>query len=621
MSGFVIKKGPPEFVLPEGTLDDFFSPEERERCLNVPADLLPDAAAVLYLLPSAFQELDAHIHWKIQARINQREQGGMMVGEVFRDSETGRIYGIVRHLIPSENAGDATYLQFTHEDWGRMLRIYEERFPQREAEERLRIIGWYHTHPNMPTHMSQIDKRTHSSFWGKEWQFSVILNPQRGSWEVFNGEDCGNCCGVLYYNSQWEPSAPPEEPDRDWSRDWFQNQERDYQPGEIRKSEERERGQEQRQDLEQERRQVDSAPVSTGTFIIKHGPELTSDPHTAQQAAQYTAAVEERRHGERKKYRCYPSVQGTSTPTQLVIPMELVHEIPRMMEKRDFPRQASFSLTCQVEINRTSFYPGEDQIYLSDGSLDAKGFEYDNGLNGRLCFRKDAGGAHAGYAILTVLFSETRPDLSALREKYTDSNALLWYNSGVRDLSEVLYFALRGCDTVVHQRVSGFLIKNRPPQEPPPRPNLQGQELFKRWFENLHTGHIFTESSSMDYSRGKRQISSRILEIFFQYLQGYTAIPERVCAAVGYNDLGDLKGERVVPDLERSLEIAIFLENMPRIKFFKSARLRGNFRSCFLFVLANYEVDVKWLRKNMPGYATAFVVNLKDQSYHFYLMP
>ena len=214
MSGFVIKRGPQELVIEEGSLDAFFGREDKEACLNIPADRQPGAsAALLCLLPSAFSEMDAHIHWKSRTRSNLQEQGGLMIGDVFRDPDTGRICGVVRHIIPSENAGNATYLQFTHEDWSRMLLTYEEQFPQQEDGRRLKIIGWYHTHPNMPTHMSQIDKHTHRSFWGKEWQFSAIMNPQRGTWEVFNGTECDNCNGVLYYDSQWTPQAP--EPDFD----------------------------------------------------------------------------------------------------------------------------------------------------------------------------------------------------------------------------------------------------------------------------------------------------------------------------------------------------------------------------------------------------------------------
>lgn len=643
MSGFVIKKGPPEFVIPEGRLDDFFAPEAREGCLNIPADMQPDAAAVLYLLPSAFLELDAHIHWKIQARINQKEQGGMMVGEVFRDLETEQVYGIVRHLIPSEHAGDATYLQFTHEDWSRMLRTYEERFHQREGEERLRIIGWYHTHPNMPTHMSQIDQRTHSSFWGKEWQFSVILNPQRGSWEVFNGMNCGNCRGLLYYDSQWEPTPPPAEPERDWSRDWSRGSERNYQRdpeqdhernaerndqrGGMKDPEQRERELDQRErDLERrerelERREMSAAPASEGAFIIKRGPEAPSETPAARRVVQHAApcaVVECRCQKWLINGACfYLPYHDMNTQTQLLMPDWLVQKIWRMTNCRDIPRQASFSLTCQAEISKIRYEDQTYQTFMPGSSLYAEGFEYEDVLNGRLCFQKDVGGTQSGNVILTALFSETLPDYPVLCEKYGGSHVLLWYN--VRNLSDFLYFDLRNSHSVTHRRTAGFQIKNRPPQEPalPQSPDLRGWEIFNRRFEHPGIRYISTKPK---HSYKTRRISVSMLDSFLRCLNGYTAMPGRFCAAVGYSDEGDPSGNLVIPNLPNSSEIVIFLEDKQCVRFGNFTPSAAGSHSRFLFVLTNHEVDAKWLKRNVPGYATAFVVNLGDQSYHFYPM-
>ena len=49
----------------------------------------------------------------------------------------------------------------------------------------------------MPVTMSGIDKNTHINFFPNEWQFSVILNPQRKLWAVYNGKECKNCNGII----------------------------------------------------------------------------------------------------------------------------------------------------------------------------------------------------------------------------------------------------------------------------------------------------------------------------------------------------------------------------------------------------------------------------------------
>ncbi len=117
----------------------------------------------------------------------------------FQLLNTQLICGVVHHIIPSKKSGDATYIQFTHDDWILMYKEFEEKYaPVASCEKRLIVLGWYHTHPNMPVRMSGIDKSTHVGFFPNEWQFSVIINPQNGTWAVFNGDESKNCNGYIY---------------------------------------------------------------------------------------------------------------------------------------------------------------------------------------------------------------------------------------------------------------------------------------------------------------------------------------------------------------------------------------------------------------------------------------
>ena len=201
MGGFNIKRGPSELQIPENSFESYMSQQERVKYMAVPAEqqVVDAAASTLYILPSAFSEMDEHIGWKICTPTNLREQGGILIGNVYRDRESRAICGVVQHVIPSVRAGNATYIQFSHEDWTLMYKEFEERFStSSRGAQPLRIIGWYHTHPNMPVRMSAIDKQTHAGFFGGDHQFSVIFNPQRGIWAVFNGMECKNCNGTLF---------------------------------------------------------------------------------------------------------------------------------------------------------------------------------------------------------------------------------------------------------------------------------------------------------------------------------------------------------------------------------------------------------------------------------------
>lgn len=604
MSGFVIRKEPQEFVVQDGSLDALFDPEERDKCLNIPADKQPDAAAVLYLLPSAFLELDAHICWKIRTWSNMHEQGGLMVGDVFRDSDTERICGVVRHIIPSENAGNAIYLQFTHEDWSRMLLTYEEQFPQQEDGQRPRIIGWYHTHPNMPTHMSQIDKHTHRSFWGKEWQFSAILNPQRGTWEVFNGEECGNCGGVLYYDSQWTSQAWPEQ------------QEMVVPPPKI-------------PELSPDPVQQGGETSSTGVFIIKRVPKYDSQTYAAQRTwystPQPTPFYSRCERWKLNNEYFFPPYHSTDAMRQYLISWRLVQDVWHLAKCRKFPVGALVSLTCWVEIGQKPLCrDSSNRKYWElqcDGRIYVEEFEYENGRSGSLRFHKGNGGAHAGSAILTVLFSETLPDYPILCEKYRDSNFLLWYST--RTPPEFMFFDIRE-SRAAQQRVSGFQIKNRPLQEPVDisGPALQGEELFEQWFGDQPTVHIPAESNlARVFSHRSRTISSSLLGAILWYLRGYTAITERFCAAVGYEDKTGANGENaVVPQLPYISELKLFVEEDLCGWFGDSTGQTMEDSSRFLLVLANHEVGTPWLKANVPGYSTAFCINLNNRSYRFYHM-
>lgn len=200
MGSFNIRRGPSELEIQGDSLENFLRSEERANYSAVPCEKFTDEkVATLYILPSAFIELNEQIDWKRSTRANLKEQGGILVGAVFKDINTQLICGVVHHIIPSKKSGDATYIQFTHDDWILMYKEFEEKYaPVASCEKRLIVLGWYHTHPNMPVRMSGIDKSTHVGFFPNEWQFSVIINPQNGTWAVFNGDESKNCNGYIY---------------------------------------------------------------------------------------------------------------------------------------------------------------------------------------------------------------------------------------------------------------------------------------------------------------------------------------------------------------------------------------------------------------------------------------
>jgi proteasome lid subunit RPN8/RPN11 len=145
----------------------------------------------LYLTMNAFCEIKQHIGWGKRTDENRVEQGGILLGHAFRDSEKNLTYAIAEQAIPGMLAiGNAAYLEVTHETWKEMLDDVDRLGAQ------LQVIGWYHTHPNnLDVFMSGTDRATQERLFGNDWQFAIVLNPHKKIWRAFYGANSCECRG------------------------------------------------------------------------------------------------------------------------------------------------------------------------------------------------------------------------------------------------------------------------------------------------------------------------------------------------------------------------------------------------------------------------------------------
>lgn len=147
----------------------------------------------IFFLPEALDDLDAHIHWDERRSDNLVEQGGYMLGNVYKYPKSDQLYAIVSKLIPVVGAeGTSAYL-----DMGTDA-SYEASIAEQQAimdsDNELRRIGWYHTHPgSLGVFMSGTDMKTQTKSYSQEWQFAVVLNPQKRIWRGFNGYRAKEC--------------------------------------------------------------------------------------------------------------------------------------------------------------------------------------------------------------------------------------------------------------------------------------------------------------------------------------------------------------------------------------------------------------------------------------------
>ncbi len=112
------------------------------------------------------------------------EIGGLLVGKVYKRDQKFLVH--IEKAIPDKlgESGSATY-SFTYKSWARLMNITEEEYSS------LRIVGWYHSHPNYGIFYSSVDKESHRTYFPKPWMIGVVVDPVRytaGLFSIREGE-------------------------------------------------------------------------------------------------------------------------------------------------------------------------------------------------------------------------------------------------------------------------------------------------------------------------------------------------------------------------------------------------------------------------------------------------
>jgi proteasome lid subunit RPN8/RPN11 len=122
-----------------------------------------------------FVDLDALLDMETHAQSNTNvELGGVLLGGQYVDSEN-RPFVIVNDCLRADHY-EATKgsFKFTHDTWSDISRRLEE-FP-----EELRMVGWYHTHPDWGVFLSGMDIFICENFFNKPLDLALVIDPCRG---------------------------------------------------------------------------------------------------------------------------------------------------------------------------------------------------------------------------------------------------------------------------------------------------------------------------------------------------------------------------------------------------------------------------------------------------------
>ncbi|OAD23913.1 Mov34/MPN/PAD-1 [Candidatus Thiomargarita nelsonii] len=196
---FEVKKIEPPYQPEEKQLPRHFKKSKNKSDFSTSrfSFLARDNKHHLYIREAAWRMIDHHIGWARNTSSNMVEQGGILLGKAYTDAAKNLTYGVVEQAIDGKSAkGSGAYLEMTHQTWKEMFDRVDHLLANKDSK--LQIIGWYHTHPNMlDVFMSGTDQATQSRLFCQDWQFAIVLNPQKQRWRAFYGSHSKECQGYV----------------------------------------------------------------------------------------------------------------------------------------------------------------------------------------------------------------------------------------------------------------------------------------------------------------------------------------------------------------------------------------------------------------------------------------
>ena len=154
---------------------------------NFPGPKNADAALRVAVERRAHAELVAHAKESLEVEVC-----GVLVGEVCEDSE-GVFVHVEAVIRGTAGAESSTHVTFTQATWNAIHKSLERDYPK------LRIVGWYHTHPGFGVEFSDMDLFIQKNFFSGPTQIALVTDPLSGAVAI-----CMNtAAGARYLPRYW----------------------------------------------------------------------------------------------------------------------------------------------------------------------------------------------------------------------------------------------------------------------------------------------------------------------------------------------------------------------------------------------------------------------------------
>jgi proteasome lid subunit RPN8/RPN11 len=106
------------------------------------------------------------------------EIGGMLAGRAWSGPDMP-IAEVERVLPALKGRSSGSSFTIGHEAWDDINRELAD------AEEKLSVVGWYHTHPGFEVFFSGQDRFSHLAFFREAYQFAIVIDPVRWKTGLF----------------------------------------------------------------------------------------------------------------------------------------------------------------------------------------------------------------------------------------------------------------------------------------------------------------------------------------------------------------------------------------------------------------------------------------------------
>lgn len=180
------------------------SREKPDRC-NFPGPRGAQSPLRIAVNRTAYAEVIAHAKSSLDTEVC-----GVLAGRVCEDDE-GLFVHVQAAICGTAASQGSTHVTFTHATWNAIHTTLERDYPK------LKIVGWYHSHPGFGVEFSEMDLFIQRNFFSSPTQIALVTDPLRGTTAI-----CVNTPqGIEYLPRFWvdgreqecrQPAAAGREP-------------------------------------------------------------------------------------------------------------------------------------------------------------------------------------------------------------------------------------------------------------------------------------------------------------------------------------------------------------------------------------------------------------------------